>query len=108
PSSASCSLPSDTREYAADGTTVLRKTHTDYNLTATYINATRRLIGLPSAQYLYEGDGATLLSKVDYQYDIADAPPIYYLTPTASAPANHDPAYDDATSSRQGRGNLCI
>src|SRR5205085_12041988 len=65
PSSASCSLPSDTREYAADGTTVLRKTHTDYNLTATYINATRRLIGLPSAQYLYEGDGATLLSKVD-------------------------------------------
>ncbi len=59
-------LPSDVSEYAADATTLLRRTHTDYNLEAAYIN--QRIIGLPSASFLYDGTG-NLYSKVDYQYD---------------------------------------
>ena len=91
PSTVSCSQPSDTYEYAADATTVLRHSHTDYNLTSTYISATRRIIGLPSAQYLYEGS-STLMSKIDYQYDsggqfLADQgrPPITTRPATAAA-----------------------
>jgi RHS repeat-associated protein len=78
-SNASCSLPSDVYEYAADASTVFRKTHTDYVLDTNYI-WDKHVIGLPSAQYLCNGVGgaqpcsntagsAALLSKTTYDYD---------------------------------------
>jgi YD repeat-containing protein len=106
-SGVSCALPSDTTEYAANGTTVLRQTHTTYRTDSTYINSSRRIIGLPDTQFLYEGAGATLLSKVDYQYDLADDASNQYLVATSSVAVNHDTAYND-TNFRQGRANLCI
>ncbi len=51
----SFSLPSDVYEYAANGTTVLRRTHTDYNLNAAYTD--RRIIGLVFAKLVYDGAG---------------------------------------------------
>ena len=50
PDGASCSLPSDVYEYQADATNIARRTHTDYNLDANYLN--RRIIGLPQTQLL--------------------------------------------------------
>ena len=90
-------LPSDAYEYAADATTVLRRTHTDYLLTSTYTD--RRIIGLPSAQYLYDGSN-TLYSKVDYQYDWGST----YLQ-AQGTPWQHD-STNYSTSFVQGRGNL--
>jgi hypothetical protein len=74
PSGASCSLPSDVYEYQADATTVLRRSHTDYVTSGNYISSTRRLIGLPSFQFLYDGSN-NLLSKVEYHYDWQMGPP---------------------------------
>jgi len=45
PGGTSCSVPADVYEYEANATTVARRSHTDYNLDANYLNA--RLIGLP-------------------------------------------------------------
>ncbi|HEV8167806.1 MAG TPA: DUF4214 domain-containing protein, partial [Pyrinomonadaceae bacterium] len=44
----SFSLPSDIYEYAANATTVLRRTHTNYNLSPAYTD--RRIIGLPAGK----------------------------------------------------------
>ncbi|MDX2045009.1 MAG: hypothetical protein SF097_27605, partial [Acidobacteriota bacterium] len=75
-------LPVDVSEYDANATTVLRRTHTDYNLTSTYTN--RRIIGLPSASFLYNGAN-TLFSKVEYVYDESG-----YLQATSATPTQHD------------------
>ncbi|HLG15183.1 MAG TPA: Ig-like domain-containing protein, partial [Blastocatellia bacterium] len=92
-------LPTDAYEYSADGVSVLRRVHTDYNLSPTYVD--RRIIGLPSAQYLYDGAGV-LFSKVDYQYDLGGEFLQYQGTP-----AQHDAAGFSAAFV-QGRGNLCV
>jgi YD repeat-containing protein len=99
PSGVTSALPNEVKEYAANATTVLRQTHTDYDVSSNYISTTRRIIGLPTAQYLYEGAGTTLLSKVDYQYDNGS-----YLFNTPGTPVNHDASY--GTSFAAGRGNL--
>ncbi len=62
----SFSLPSDVYEYAADGTTLLRRSHTDYELNPVYTD--RRIIGLVFGQYGYDGSGA-LQSKSKHYYD---------------------------------------
>ncbi|MGH9966431.1 MAG: hypothetical protein ACREBG_01160, partial [Pyrinomonadaceae bacterium] len=73
PSGASCNLPADVREYAADATTVLRRSHTEYRMDPTadaeYLN--RRLIGLAREQSLYEVNAGseTLMSRVGLYYD---------------------------------------
>ncbi len=54
----SCSLPQDVREYQANATTVLRRTHTEYNLATAYTS--RRIIGLVSEKTLYQVDPNTL------------------------------------------------
>lgn len=86
-------LPTDVYEYDADATTVLRRTHTDYNLNSAY--ASRRIIGLPSARMLYDG-GNNLASKVWYFYDesgfvgpdrLLQTPPIQ---PPATSVVQHD------------------
>ena len=71
PDGTSCRLPQDVREYQANASTVLRRTHTEYNLGSVYIS--RRIIGLVSEKTLHEVDpntqAETLVSKVEFQYD---------------------------------------
>ena len=71
PDGTGCKLPQDVFEYQANATTVLRRTHTDYNLNSPY--TTRRIIGLVSDRTLYGVDPVTqvetLTSKVGFLYD---------------------------------------
>jgi YD repeat-containing protein len=97
---ASCSLPNEVYEYAADQTNVLRRTHTDYNLTANYINDYRRIIGLPLTKLLYEGT-STLRSKTTYIYDQGGE----FMQNTAAPVIQHDD-YSYSTGFVVGRGNL--
>jgi YD repeat-containing protein len=90
-------LPSDVYEYDANATTVLRHTHTDYNLSAVYTD--RRIIGLPNAQFLYDGAN-TLFSKVDYQYDLGGTFQVHQGPPVQHDTANYGSGFV------QGRGNL--
>lgn len=90
-------LPSDVKEYLADGTTVYRRTHTDFLGTGDYIN--RRILMLPSASLLYDG-GNSLASKVAYVYDDGGE----FLVNTAATPTQHDSNY--GTGFTLGRGNL--
>jgi YD repeat-containing protein len=103
PSGASCSLPSDMREYAGDASTVLRRTHVDYRmnttLDASYLD--RHIIGLVKEQTLYEVSGGTetLMSKVGFAYDEAGS-----LQGT-DAPVRHDND-NYGTTFVTGRANL--
>ncbi|MDX2045013.1 MAG: hypothetical protein SF097_27625, partial [Acidobacteriota bacterium] len=90
-------LPADVYEYDSNQTTLLRRTHTDYNLSSTYTN--RRIIGLPSAQMLYDGNNV-LQSKVTYSYDDSG-----FLQNLSPAPVNHDGANYGA-GFVAGRANL--
>jgi YD repeat-containing protein len=73
PNGSSCRLPNDIREYAADGTAVLRRTETDYRMHPTadadYLN--RHIIGLVKEQRLYGVNAGvdTLMSQVAFAYD---------------------------------------
>lgn len=94
-------LPEDVREYEANGTTQLRRTHIEYNLSSTYTSTTRRIIGLVSEKSLYSGASGseTLMSKVTFEYDASGS-----LQGT-DAPVQHD--NDNFSSSVvAGRGNV--
>jgi YD repeat-containing protein len=73
PSGVSCPLPTDTREYAADGVNVVRHTQVDYRMNPTvdiaYLD--RHVLGLVKEQRLYDvsGGSETLMSKVGFSYD---------------------------------------
>jgi RHS repeat-associated protein len=101
PSGASCSLPSDVYEYAADALTVLRRSHTEYRYEPEYIN--RRIIGLLSLQAVYDGSGA-LASKTDYQYDWPAS--WTHLVATPQTTVQHDSSYD--INFAAGRGNVVL
>ncbi len=59
-------LPTETKEYAADATTVYRSAQTDY---LDYIDySTRWIVGLPSSQRLYDG-GGVLQAQTELNYD---------------------------------------
>ncbi|MFZ0750267.1 MAG: hypothetical protein WAM70_12970, partial [Pyrinomonadaceae bacterium] len=58
-------LPYFVTEYAANGTTEIRRTYTDYNLNQAYLD--RRIIGLVSAMHLMDAGG--FQAKVTYGYD---------------------------------------
>ena len=94
------SLPKNVNEYAADGTTLLRQTHTDYISSTNYDTATRRIIGLPSMKTVYDGAG-TVVSKVEFQYDEGGA----WFKDAGAALANHDTAFN-GLSTYPGRGLL--
>lgn len=57
-----------------NGWAILRRTHTDYNLSPAYVN--RHLFGLAEGQYLFAPDAPnsisvqTLMSKTTYEYDV--------------------------------------
>ena len=68
--SLSCRLPRDVIEYAADASTKLRSTRTDYHTGTAYSD--RRIIGLVTEKRLYEGDvnaGGVLKARVGFFYD---------------------------------------
>jgi len=91
-------LPSETKEYAANATDVLRTTQTDYNLSFDYTS--RRIFGLVSEQRLYDTqDNNKLLSKVAYEYDNTGE----HLVQQAS-PVQHDSTNFGTNFS--ARGNL--
>jgi YD repeat-containing protein len=81
-------LPQDVLEYETSATTPIRTTRTEYNLSTEYTS--RRIIGLPNFQYLYEGSSVsgTLNSKVGYVYD--DDMLTNYLQALPSAATQHD------------------
>jgi RHS repeat-associated protein len=59
-------LAGDIYEYAGDGETVVRRTHTDYNFDQIYVK--RNIIGLVSGRLIYDGQDH-LFSKTTYEYD---------------------------------------
>src|SRR5438874_199314 len=99
PSGVSCSLPNDVQEFAADQTTVLRRTHTDFNLESAYLNL--RIIGLVSGIYVYQGT-SNLVAKTTYCYD-CDAT---MIAATASTPVQHDSYFDSTDLTLVKRGDL--
>jgi YD repeat-containing protein len=99
---ASCSLPSDTREYGGDASTVLRRSHVDYRMdpTADAAYLSRHILGLAKEQTLYEVNGGTetLMSKVGFSYDETGS------IQGNDAPVSHENSYDGNFIA--GRANL--
>jgi YD repeat-containing protein len=97
-------LPSDVKEYNADGLTVLRRTHTEYLEASVTGGAylTRRIIGLPKERYIYGTEGGTeaLASKLTYEYDLTTGE----FLADAGTVAQHGAAFDAGFTTR---GNLC-
>jgi|GEM_PF-920292 len=97
-------LVSDVYEFDNGGSTVLRRTHTDYNPNGNYTNL--RIIGLPAAVYVCDGaqgetpcsyySGSSLKSMTTYQYD--ESTPTYQ-----GEPVRHDSNYGTGFNVR---GNL--
>ena len=107
PSGASCSLPSDIYERTLNS--IYRRSHTEYNLSVDYVSATRRIIGLPAAEYLCDGSqgqvpctdtsGASLKAKQAFFYDEAGS------VQQQGSPVQHD-GTNFGPGFVQGRGNL--
>ncbi|HWS53415.1 MAG TPA: Ig-like domain-containing protein, partial [Pyrinomonadaceae bacterium] len=99
-------LPQDIYEYAADATTVLRRTHVSYlaaSVTAGGAYASRRIIGLPEETTVFGrvGTQERLASKLTVEYDLTGE----YLEAVAAATPGHDAANYGA--SFLVRGNAC-
>ncbi|HKP84132.1 MAG TPA: hypothetical protein VJT69_19095 [Pyrinomonadaceae bacterium] len=96
---ASCHLPNEFYEYQSNATTVLRRTHTDYNTNSAYIS--RRILGLISGSSLYETNPTTnvetLVAKTGFDYDEA------LSIQGNDAPVQHESTYD--SNFLIGRGN---
>lgn len=92
-----CWLPRDLLEYAADATTVLRTTRTNYNMLPDYTD--RWILGLASEKLLYAGtvSGGSLEAKTAFFYDESGA------IQGADTPTRHDSNY---TANFVGRANL--
>jgi YD repeat-containing protein len=90
PSGVSCSLPQDVTSYQANTTTPLRTTRIEYNVSTDYTS--RRIIGLPSFTYTYEGgiSAANLRSKVGYLYDEPSNLSDTFLGSLPSSATQHD------------------
>lgn len=101
-------LPEDVKEYDADATTVLRRTHTEYvseSVSATGAYTLRRIIGLPEKREVYglEDGQEKRFSKVTFDYDLANVGATHYLE-DAGVVAQHDGAYGASFATR---GNVC-
>ncbi len=89
--------------FAADTSTVLKKTYTTYNLSPEYTS--RRIIGLPSMTmtFGFETTGLNPMSKVTYAYDegdFSDSGLSQNISPTQHKGTNYGPTFV------AGRGNL--
>ena len=90
-------LPTEVKEYAADGATLIRRTTTSYfDGGQAYID--RRVLGLLREVILYDGNNQPQ-SKVWYDYDWANDD---YWAPLPQAATQHD-----GSGTAPGRGNLC-
>ena len=94
-------LVKESRVYDTDGTTVLKKAYTEYNLASDY--TTRNIIGLPSMTLAYGRDeyGLQLVGKTTYAYDEGD----FSGTGQNISPTKHD-GTNYGSSFIAGRGNL--
>lgn len=84
-------LPYVVHEYAADGSTLIRDTYTDYNLSQGYLD--RRIIGLVSAVHIT--NAAQYQTKITYDYD---DPARLHGVPSAAT--QHDVNYNLSFTSR--------
>ncbi|HKG60835.1 MAG TPA: DUF4214 domain-containing protein [Pyrinomonadaceae bacterium] len=84
-------LPYGVHEYAAEGSTEIRQTFTDYNLSQAYLD--RRIIGLISLVRV--SNGAQSLTKITYDYD---DPARLHGVPAAAT--KHDVNYNLALTAR--------
>jgi YD repeat-containing protein len=91
----SVALPSELKEYAANGTTVLRRTTKTYIDGQAYID--RRVLGLLREEIVYDENNQRV-SKVWYDYDWGNE----YWEATPQVATQHD-----ASGDQTGRGNLC-
>ena len=91
-------LPYIKREYAADGTSLVRMTWIDYNLSQAYLD--KHILGLVSAVHVTDGN-YSYVSKTTYDYDWGGE----YLAGTPQAATQHDEA-DYGAGFVSGRGNL--
>ena len=90
-------LPTEVKEYAADGTTLLRRTTTMYfDGGSAYI--ARRVLGLLREVIVYDGNNQPQ-SRVWYDYDWGND--AWVATPQAAT------QHDASDVSAAGRGNLC-
>lgn len=99
----SCYLPRDVYEYAANATTKLRSTRTDYNVNSAYTS--RRILGLISEKRIYKDDvnsGGVLVSRIGFFYDNENGASSILGN---DAPVQHDNSNYTA-SFVTGRGNL--
>jgi YD repeat-containing protein len=87
-------LPYWVKEFAADGSTEIRHTFTDYNLSQAYLD--KRIIGLVSAVHLK--NATDYESKITYSYDDPAR-----LQSVPAAATQHDTAY---STSLTARGNV--
>lgn len=103
-------LPEDVKEYDADAATVLRRTRTEYapgSVSAGGAYTQRRIIGLPSARYVYgrEAGQEKLFQKLSYEYDLANTAATQYLA-DAGPVAQHDST--NYGSGFNVRGNISL
>lgn len=96
---AAYSLPYIVIEYAADGTTMMRGTYTDYNLSSTYTD--RRIIGLVSWIHVVDFTTSSYVSKTTFDYDAGGS----YMTGLSQSATNHD-GTNYGTGFVAGRGNV--
>ncbi|HWP53196.1 MAG TPA: hypothetical protein VN476_03635, partial [Pyrinomonadaceae bacterium] len=89
PEYAQYGLPYVVREFAADATTVLRETVTNYDLSQQYLD--RRIIGLVSAVHLIANG---YQAKVTYSYDSTT------INSQATTAPGHDQSYDHNFTAR--------
>ena len=88
-------LPTEVKEYAADASTVLRRTTTTYFTSQPYID--RRVLGLVRESMVYDGNNNPQ-SRVWYDYDWSNDAWAATPQPATQHESSSDPA---------GRGNLC-
>ncbi|MBL8182185.1 MAG: VCBS repeat-containing protein [Blastocatellia bacterium] len=94
-------LVRESRVYDTDGTTVLKKAYTEYNLASEYF--TRNIIGLPAMTLSYGRDeyGLQLVGKTTYAYDEGN----FSGTGQTISPTKHD-GTNYGSSFIAGRGNV--
>lgn len=95
----SYNLPYEVIEYDNDGSTMLRHTYTDYNLSTTYTS--RRIIGLISAVHVVDHASGAYVSKTTFDYDDGGE----FLAALPQPATQHD-ATNFGASFVAGRGNV--
>jgi YD repeat-containing protein len=89
---------SELKEYDFGGTTLLRRTHTDYENSTNYTN--RHIFNLPTNVEVYAADNTTKVSKTTYQYDQTSLTNCSGITQHEASYNPHSGSYNSATAYR--------